>query len=139
MGLTTDPESPCLREIQPSGMQKCYLVLSEEERAKGFVMPVHRSYTHLKCGTVTTMVLALCETYARNPKFYGGTFCCGCGAHFRLLDYGREASEAAGRDIFKHAFEWPDGTPVGSTPEEAEAVLAARKADEASRFAGERI
>lgn len=25
---------------------------------------------------------ALAETYARDPKFYGGTFCAGCHAHF---------------------------------------------------------
>jgi hypothetical protein len=34
------------------------------------------------CGTMTTMGQALAETYARDPAFYNGTFCCGCGAHF---------------------------------------------------------
>jgi hypothetical protein len=34
------------------------------------------------CGTLTTMGLKLSETYARDPGFYGGTFCCGCGNHF---------------------------------------------------------
>ena len=34
------------------------------------------------CGGVTTMGLALAETYARDPKFYGGTFCAICGKHF---------------------------------------------------------
>jgi hypothetical protein len=24
----------------------------------------------------------LAETYARDPGFYSGTFCCGCSAHF---------------------------------------------------------
>lgn len=33
------------------------------------------------CRTVTTMALPLAETYARDPFFYGGTFCCGCGVH----------------------------------------------------------
>ncbi len=71
------------REIDPAtGMQKGYVVLSDEERAKGFVRPVRRSYVHAKCGGVTTMGQALAETYARDPKFYGGTFCAICRAHF---------------------------------------------------------
>jgi hypothetical protein len=31
------------------------------------------------------MGLALAETFARDPTFYGGTFCCGCGKHFPLV------------------------------------------------------
>ena len=62
--------------------QQGYVVLAEEERAKGFVRPVRRSYQHLKCGAVTTMGQSLAETYARNPTFYSGTFCVGCSAHF---------------------------------------------------------
>src|SRR5260370_38197590 len=65
-----------------TGMQKDYGVLAEEERAKGFVRPVRRSYRHLKCGTVTTMAHTIAETYARCPDFYGGTFCVHCGDHF---------------------------------------------------------
>lgn len=34
------------------------------------------------CGTVTTMGLAIAETYARDPRFYSGTYCCGCRSHF---------------------------------------------------------
>ena len=30
---------------------------------------------------------ALAETYARDPKFYSGTFCVNCGRHFRLIAY----------------------------------------------------
>jgi len=63
-------------------MQKGYVVLSVEERAKGFVRPVRRTYTHGKCGGATTMGQALAETYARDPGFYSGTFCARCGAHF---------------------------------------------------------
>jgi hypothetical protein len=33
--------------IGPDGMQRNYLVLSDEERAKGFVRPVRRSYEHV--------------------------------------------------------------------------------------------
>lgn len=71
-----------LKEGPRQGQQEAYVVLAEEERAKGFVRPVRRSYKHLKCGTVTTMGQTLAETYARNPSFYSGTFCCGCGNHF---------------------------------------------------------
>lgn len=70
------------RRLKENGQQEGYVVLADEERAKGFVRPVRQSYMHLKCGTVTTMGRALAETYARNPSFYSGTFCCGCGTHF---------------------------------------------------------
>ena len=77
------PVTPDHREIDPAtGQQKGYVVLSAEERAKGFVRPVRQSYVHDKCGGVTTMGLALAETYARDPSFYSGTFCAICRAHF---------------------------------------------------------
>lgn len=83
------PVTPDHREIDPAtGMQKSYVVLSEAERAKGFVRPVRHSYKHEKCGTVTTMGQALSETYARDPHFYSGTYCCGCGAHFPVGEHG---------------------------------------------------
>jgi hypothetical protein len=85
-GLTTDRNDPDLSIIESNGQQKKYLVLSEEERSKGFIRPLYRAYIHKKCGGLTTMGLALCETYARNPKFYSGTFCAICGEHFPLLD-----------------------------------------------------
>lgn len=71
------------REIDPaSGQQKAYVVLSTEERAKGFVRPLRNAYVHLKCGGLTRMGGAIAETYARDPGFYSGTFCVGCKAHF---------------------------------------------------------
>lgn len=83
------PVTPDHREIDPTtGQQKGYVVLSEEERAKGFMRPVRHSYVHEKCGTVTTMGQALAETYARNPAFYSRTFCSGCRAHFPVGDIG---------------------------------------------------
>jgi hypothetical protein len=152
MSLTTDPNDPRLPKgaigVKES-QHDVYLVLSDEERAKGFVRPVHRSYVHVgqqptyplrdltedeqvrhnngahqyakyevypesrlplagrywtqkqldkkECGAVTTMGLALCETYARHPKFYGATYCCGCGGHYPVAE-----------------FKWPDGSVVGS-------------------------
>ena len=75
-------------ELKPNGQQRGYVVLSEAERAKGFVRPVRKSYVHAKCGSVTSMGYALAETYARDPEFYSGTFCATCGAHFPVGEGG---------------------------------------------------
>jgi hypothetical protein len=76
------------REISPAtGQQKGYVVLSEEERTKGFVRPVRRTYTHKVCGTDTTMSLSIAETYARDPGFYSGTFCVHCATHKPLSEF----------------------------------------------------
>lgn len=71
--------------IQQSGMQKGYVVLTDEERAKGWTRPYRDTYTHLVCGTDTTMGRKIAETYARDPGFYNGTFCVQCRTH-RPLD-----------------------------------------------------
>ena len=136
MSLTADPNDPRLGhgvDTEPIPQHDVYLVLSDEERAKGFVRPVRRSYRHTGtqgpqhplrdltpeeqgryasagyakyeeypeggttlgrfwtqaqldnigkgCGTVTTMGQAIAETYSRNPRFYGATYCCGCMRH----------------------------------------------------------
>jgi hypothetical protein len=126
------------REINPAtGMQRDYVVLCADERAKGFVRPVRHTYRHVgsrptyeardltpeererhapygyvmfeeypesespltgrfwtqaeldarACNTTTTMNQALAETYARDPSFYSGTFCCQCRAHFPLREF----------------------------------------------------
>ncbi|MCR4339181.1 MAG: hypothetical protein NUW01_04745 [Gemmatimonadaceae bacterium] len=136
MALTTNPEEARKSPIKPDGQQEIYVVLSEEERAAGFVRPVRRSYRHIGvrprhplrdltpeeharhdsygyvkyepyqeegeetsendvlgkfwtqraldggCGSVTTMGIEFAETYARDPSFYGGTFCATCRSHF---------------------------------------------------------
>lgn len=100
MSLTTDQNDPRLgygSDDTPVPQNEVYLVLSDEERAKGFVRPVRASYTHKTCGTVTTMGQALAETYARDPKFYGATYCVACAMH-RPVD----------------EFTWVDGSIVGS-------------------------
>lgn len=97
--------TPDHRELKPNGQQKDYVVLSEAERAKGFVRPVRRTYTHVKCGVATTMGQSIAETYARDPHFYSGTFCVGCGSHFNLFD---------DTDVDTPNFIWEDGTGVGT-------------------------
>jgi len=49
------------------------------------------------CGAETIMNQTIAETYARDPKFYGSTFCVNCGKHLPVEE-----------------FEWRDGAKVGS-------------------------
>lgn len=133
---TTDRDDPRLKKVGPNGQQEAYLVLSDEERAKGFVRPYRDSYIHRapgprgplrdltpeeygsvyekfetypdpdsespvtgrfwtqeqldaigRCGTLTRMSRDIAETYARNPKFYGATFCVGCLRHLPLAEF----------------------------------------------------
>jgi hypothetical protein len=100
------------REINTStGQQKGYIVLTPEERAKGFVRPVRKTYVHVGkppegtkfsypitklfggCGTRTTMSQDIAETYARDPEFYSGTFCCACRIHLPLEQFVWEGTE----------------------------------------------
>lgn len=101
MSLTTDPNDPRVKRYTgpetPGPQNDVYLVLSEAERAKGFVRPVRQTYIHDKCRSATTMGVALAETYARDPKFYCATYCCACQAHFPVVE-----------------FKWEDGSTVGS-------------------------
>lgn len=140
MPTTTDPNDPRLGrgvDTEPGPQSEAYLVLSEDERAKGFVRPVRRSYRHVGksprfplrdltdeekerwtgagyvkfevypesespktgrywtqaeldnhgCGTVTTMSQDIAETYARNPHFYGSTYCTGCRKHLPVDEF----------------------------------------------------
>ena len=142
MPLTTDPTDPRLGhgvDSAVTGQNDAYLVLSEEERAKGFVRPLRFSYRHVGkqapqnplrdlteeqkerfgddwakfevypesqspktgkfwtqaeldaigngCQTVTTMAQAIAETYARNPGFYGATYCAHCQKHLPVAEF----------------------------------------------------
>jgi hypothetical protein len=89
---TTDPTDPRLThgvDDEPVPQAATYLVLSEEERAKGFVRPVRRTYVHWvpDCIAQTTMSLDLAETYARQPNFYGATYCVGCKKHRPVAEF----------------------------------------------------
>lgn len=109
MGLTNDRSDPRLGYgtgpgPREDGMQEAYLVDDGEGE---FVRPVRRSYIHqfmldgsevpypltsMKgvggCGVVTTMAKEIAETYARNPKFYGATYCAGCKTHLPVGENG---------------------------------------------------
>lgn len=128
-------------QTNATGQHDGYIVLCDDERAKGFVRPYRDAYRHVGerpkyqtreltadeesryhrfnyvafeaypddapesnggactgrfwtkaqlesgCGTVTTMGRKLSETYARDPKFYGMTFCCGCNTHLPVAEF----------------------------------------------------
>lgn len=52
------------------------------------------------CRSTTTMGQAIAETYARNPAFYGSTFCVQCHRHLPVGKHGE--------------FVWLDGSRVGT-------------------------
>lgn len=88
--LTDDPNDPELTrgaDSEPVPQAPVYLVLSDAEKAKGFVRPVRRSYVHSTCGAVTTMSQSIAETYAREPSFYGATYCCWCTKHLPVAEF----------------------------------------------------
>lgn len=90
MSHTTDPNDPRLghgADEEPVPQNEVYLVLSEEERKKGFVRPYRDRYIHTKCGTLTKMSRPIAETYARDPKFYGATYCVGCSKHLPVDEF----------------------------------------------------
>lgn len=87
MSLTTDRNDPGLHKVKENGQNEKYIVLSDEEKAKGFIRPVRDSYVHKTCGTLTKMHQSIAETYARDPKFYGATFCVGCGTHLPVSEF----------------------------------------------------
>jgi hypothetical protein len=103
MPTTSDPSDPRLThgvDDAPQPQADAYLVLSDEERAAGYVRPVRTSYVHTVCGSATRMSQDIAETYARDPHFYGSTYCTTCRMH-----------RPVGAD---GEFEWEDGTKVGS-------------------------
>lgn len=104
MSLTSDPNDPRVvrgsHDTERTPQHEVYLVLSDEERAKGFVRPYRAVYVHTACGTETRMGVAIAETYARQPSFYGATYCVHCSKH---LPVGADGE-----------FEWLDGSKVGT-------------------------
>lgn len=100
---TEDPRDPRLThgvDTEPVDQAEAYLILSAEERARGHVRPFRRTYTHTVCGTATTMGQDIAETYARQPGFYGATYCVACRRHLPVGPDGE--------------FVWDDGSRVGT-------------------------
>jgi hypothetical protein len=143
MPTTTNPNDPRLghgSDNEPRPQNEAYLVLSDEERARGFVRPVRSAYKHVGlseakyplrdltdeekaeysrfgyvkyekypesespmlgrfwtqdqldsigngCGGVTIMAPKIAETYARDPLFYGATYCMQCRMHKPVAEF----------------------------------------------------
>lgn len=103
MGTTSDRNDPRLThgpDDEPVEQAPVYLVLSEAERAKGYVRPFRDSYVHTVCDTETHMGTDIAATYARQPHFYGSTYCVTCRMHRPVGEHGE--------------FLWPDGSKVGT-------------------------
>lgn len=101
--LTTDPTDQRLGhsiDDEPVEQNDAYLVLPDEElESDKLVTKLRVDYVHI-CGTVTTIDMRIAKTWARDPNFYGATYCTSCKEH-------RPLSE----------FKWCDGTPMGETSE----------------------
>ena len=90
MPTTTDSKDKRLTrgvDKKPVEQAEAYLVLSKDELGKGFTRPLRFSYTHTKCGAKTSMSQSISETYARDPKFYGSTYCVGCKMHLPVNEF----------------------------------------------------
>jgi hypothetical protein len=81
------PEEVRAAQTNETGQHASYIVLCVAERAKGFVRPYRDRYKHTTCGGVTKMGRALSQTYARDPGFYGATFCCQCNRHLPVSEF----------------------------------------------------
>jgi hypothetical protein len=106
MSLTTDPQHPGLKrgvDDKPVKQNEAYLVLTDRERANGFVKPYREAYKHLECGNTTSMDRAIAETYARDPYFYGATYCVQCQKHRPLSEF---VWEPDGETMDPH--KWPE-------------------------------
>jgi hypothetical protein len=90
MPTTDDPKVPHAQggpDDEPVRQADVYLVMSEEERAKGYMRPLRFNYYHLICGTITTMHRDIAETFSCNPEFYHDTFCAYCSKHRPLSEF----------------------------------------------------
>lgn len=90
MSLTSDSNDPRLGrgvDKEEVDQQEVYLVLSKEELDKGFVRPVRDKYIHDVCGVLTRMNHTIAETYARDPFFYGATYCVKCRKHLPVSEF----------------------------------------------------
>lgn len=88
--VTTDRNDPRLGygvDDKRTRQNPAYLVLSDGEISRGYVQPYRESYVHRKCGAKTSMHPAIAATYARNPWFYGSTYCVQCGMHRPLVEF----------------------------------------------------
>lgn len=71
------PEDFDYGEQYEDGQYENYPTVDEGE----FKQEVRTRYVHEECGETTGMRQDLAESVARNPGFYGKTYCSGCQKH----------------------------------------------------------
>lgn len=92
------PKYP-LRDLQPSELAEYedegYVAFEEYPESESPAVGRYwtRKQLNSGCGAVTTMNQSLAETYARDPKFYGGTFCAVCRTHFAVAEFVWDCTE----------------------------------------------
>ena len=87
-------DNPAPAPVDPTTKQhKDHWVLSPDERSKGWVRPYREKYVHTQCGVVTRMSVPIAETYAKNPNFYGETFCVSCKVYRPVLEFKWDGTE----------------------------------------------
>ena len=119
---TTDGEPPdddcwdakAPKPLREDGMHGAYWVLSPAERAKKFVRPLRKKYLHITCGGLTEMGLMIAETYARNPFYYGSTFCFHCKDHFPVGENGEFVWDGTGPAVITAPIDWSKFEKVGT-------------------------
>lgn len=75
------------KATRDDGQQVQHVGICPDERID-YVRPYRDRYKCLICGTVTTMPRLCAETYAKQPTFYGSTWCCGCKGYFLVGENG---------------------------------------------------
>lgn len=84
------PEPPKnLRDLTPDEVERYskygYVKYEEYPESEGGIMGRFWTQAMLDslggCGIITRMGRDIAETFARDPEFYGASFCCGCGKH----------------------------------------------------------
>ena len=84
---TPDGNTPTNEKL-PDGQAKSHWVLPVDEIALGFTRPLRSSYIHDVCGAATYVPLSVAKTYARDPHFYGRTFCARCRNYYPVGEDG---------------------------------------------------
>ncbi len=85
-GLTTDRNDPDLHVKKDNGQYKKHIVT---ENTGTYIRPIRTKYIHDTCGVETVMGEDIAKTYAKDPTFYGSTFCVGtkCKDYFPVGEF----------------------------------------------------
>lgn len=70
-------------EKRPDGQWERYPTNVEGE----YLAPIRNKYIHKTCGTETRIGDEIAETYAKNPSYYGRTFCVACKEHYPISEF----------------------------------------------------